>query len=62
MYTLSNVLSPLLMNCNNLAMGDCESLAGPFFIQRISGSIPALVDVSLNETLNPELLPVGMSK
>jgi len=31
-------------------------LAGPSFNQGVGGSIPALVDVSLSKTLNPELL------
>jgi len=34
-------------------------LAGLSFNQRIGGSIPALVDVSLSKTLNPDLLPVA---
>jgi len=33
--------------------------AGPSFNQGVGGSIPALVDVSLSKTLNPELLPVA---
>jgi len=36
-------------------------LAGPSFNQGVGGSIPALVDVSLSKTLNPELLPVAAS-
>jgi len=31
------------------------------FNQGVGGSIPALVDVSLSKTLNPELLPVAVS-
>jgi len=34
-------------------------LAGPSFNQGVGGSIPALVHVSLSETLDPELLPVA---
>jgi len=30
-------------------------------IRGVGGSIPALVDVSLSKTLNPELLPVAVS-
>jgi len=29
--------------------------------QRVGGSIPGLVDVSLSKTLDPELLPVAVS-
>jgi len=36
-------------------------VAGPSFNQGVEGSIPALVDVSLSKTLNPELLPVAAS-
>jgi len=39
-------------------MGDRGS-AGPSFNQGVGGSIPALVDVSLSNTLTPELLPVA---
>jgi len=35
--------------------------AGLSFNQGVGGSIPALVDVSLSKTLNPELLPVAES-
>jgi len=35
--------------------------AGPSFNQQVGGSIPALVDVSLSKTLNPELLAVAAS-
>jgi len=35
--------------------------AGPSFNQGVGGSIPALVDVSLSKTLNPELLSVVAS-
>jgi len=33
----------------------------PSSFQGVGGSIPALVDVSLSKTLNPELLPVAVS-
>jgi len=33
--------------------------AGPSLNQGVGGSIPALVDVSLSKTLDPELLPVA---
>jgi len=33
----------------------------PSFNQGVGGSIPALVDVSLSKTLNPEMLPVAMT-
>jgi len=36
-------------------------LAGPSSNQGVGGSIPALVDVSLSKTLNPELFPVAVS-
>jgi len=36
--------------------------ADPSFNQGVGGSIPALVYVSLNKTLNPELLPVSVYK
>jgi len=36
-------------------------VAGPSFNQGVGGSIPALVDVSLSKTLNPELLRVAAS-
>jgi len=36
-------------------------VAGPSFNQGVGGSIPALVDVSLSKTLNPELLHVAAS-
>jgi len=36
-------------------------VAGPSFNQGVGGSIPALVDVSLSKTLNPELLPAATS-
>jgi len=36
-------------------------LAGPSFNQGVGGSIPALVNMSLSKTLNPELLPVAAS-
>jgi len=36
-----------------------EWVAGPSFNQGVGDSIPALVDVSLSKTLNPELLPVA---
>jgi len=35
-------------------------LAGPSLNQRVVGSIPALVDVSLSKTLNPEWLPLAV--
>jgi len=35
--------------------------AGLFFKQGVGGSIPALVDVSLSKTFNPEGLPVAAS-
>jgi len=35
--------------------------AGPSSNQGVGGSIPALVDVSLSKTLNPEVLPVSVS-
>jgi len=35
--------------------------AGLSFNQGVGGSIPALVDVSLSKTLNPELLPAAVS-
>jgi len=38
-----------------------QLLAGPSFKQGVGGSIPALVDVSLSKTLDPELLPVAVS-
>jgi len=38
-----------------------EWVAVPSFNQGVGGSIPALVDVSLSKTLNPELLPVAAS-
>jgi len=38
-----------------------EWVAVPSFSQGVGGSIPALVDVSLSKTLNPELLPVAVS-
>jgi len=37
-------------------------LAGPSFNQGVGGAIPALVDLSLSKTLNPELLPVAAVK
>jgi len=40
-------------------VGQC--VAGPSFNQGVGGSIPALVDVSLSKTLNPEWLPVAAS-
>jgi len=46
---------------NNLTVHMGQWLAGPSFNQRVGGSIPALVDVSLSKTLNPELLPVAAS-
>jgi len=36
-------------------------LAGPSLNQGVGGLIPALVDVPLSKTLNPELLPVAVS-
>jgi len=43
-------------------LGDCgQWLTGPSFNQGVGGSIPALVDVSLSQTLDPELLPVSVS-
>jgi len=36
-------------------------LAGPSVNQGVGGLIPALVDVSLSKTLNPEWLPVAVS-
>lgn len=36
-------------------------LAGPSFHQRVGGLIPALVGVSLSNTLNTELLPGAVS-
>jgi len=39
----------------------CQWLGGPSFKQGVGGSIPALVDVSLSKTLNPELLSVVVS-
>jgi len=36
-------------------------VAGPSFNQGVGGSIPALADVSLSKTLNPDLLPVAAS-
>jgi len=36
-------------------------VAGPSFNQGVRGSIPALVDVPLSKTLNPESLPVAAS-
>jgi len=38
-------------------VGHC--VAGPSFNEGVGGSIPALVDVSLSKTLNPECLPVA---
>jgi len=38
-----------------------EWVAVPSFNQGVGDSIPALVDVSLSKTLNPELLPVAAS-
>jgi len=35
-------------------------LAGPSLNQRVGGSIPALIDVPLSKTLNPECLPVAV--
>jgi len=35
-------------------------LASTSFNQVVGGSIPAVVDVSLSKTLNPELLPVAV--
>jgi len=35
--------------------------AGLSFHQGVGGSIPALVDLSLSKTLNPDLLPVAVS-
>jgi len=35
--------------------------AGPSSNQGVGGSIPALVDVSLSKTLNPEMLLVAVS-
>jgi len=39
-----------------------QRLAGPSFNQGVGGSIPALVEESLSKTLNPERLPVAVSK
>jgi len=36
-------------------------LAGLSFIEGLGGSIPALANVSLSKTLNPELFPVAVS-
>jgi len=36
-------------------------LASTSFNQGVGGPIPALVDVSLSKTLDPELLPVAVS-
>jgi len=36
-------------------------VAGPSYNQRVGGSIPALVDVSLSKTLNSERLLVAVS-
>jgi len=39
----------------------CQWLGGQSFYQGVGGSIPALVDVSLSKTLQPDLLPVAVS-
>jgi len=36
-------------------------LTDPYFNQGVGYSIPALVDVSLSKTLNPELFPAAVS-
>jgi len=36
-------------------------LADLSFNQGVGGSVPALIDVSLSKTLNPEFLPVAVS-
>jgi len=57
---------------SNIKPSDCRTgsvcgatmgqwVAGLSFNQGVEGSIPALVDVSLSKTLNPELLPVARS-
>jgi len=40
---------------------DIKRLWGPSSNQGVGGSIPALVDVSLSKTPNPDLLPVAVS-
>jgi len=52
---------PLQLRLTRLIMTMGQWSADPSFNQGVGGSIPALVDVSLSKTLNPELLPVAAS-
>jgi len=53
--------SVFLLGFDSGAFDVAQWLDGLSFNQGIGSSIPALVDVSLSKTLNPELFPVAAS-